>query len=90
MGSKLFDTIGCNTCHVRTLVTAPAGATIDGGTVKVPAALADKTFHPYSDFLLHNVGTGDGIAIAMDAPAERSHPRFPQVIVIANSFFLRG
>ena len=63
-GSKLFDTVGCNTCHVRTLVTAPAGAAIDGGTFKVPAALASKTFHPYSDFLLHDVDTGDGIAIA--------------------------
>jgi CxxC motif-containing protein (DUF1111 family) len=27
----------------------------------VPAALGDKIIHPYSDFLLHNVGTGDGI-----------------------------
>ena len=24
-------------------------------------ALADKSFHPYTDFLLHDVGTGDGI-----------------------------
>jgi CxxC motif-containing protein (DUF1111 family) len=64
-GSKLFDDIGCSTCHVRTLVTAPAGTEIDGGTFKLPGALGNKTFHPYSDFLLHNVGTGDGIAIAM-------------------------
>ena len=28
----------------------------------VPAALGGRVFHPYSDFLLHNVGTGDGIA----------------------------
>jgi CxxC motif-containing protein (DUF1111 family) len=27
----------------------------------VPAALGDKTIHPFSDFLLHDVGTGDGI-----------------------------
>jgi CxxC motif-containing protein (DUF1111 family) len=27
----------------------------------VPAALGDKIIHPFSDFLLHNVGTGDGI-----------------------------
>src|SRR5215831_664598 len=25
----------------------------------------DKVFHPYSDFLLHDVGTGDGIGIAV-------------------------
>jgi CxxC motif-containing protein (DUF1111 family) len=64
-GSRIFDRIGCSTCHVCTMVTAPAGTEIDGGTFKLPAALASKTFHPYSDFLLHNVGTGDGIAIAM-------------------------
>jgi CxxC motif-containing protein (DUF1111 family) len=29
----------------------------------VPPALADKIIHPYSDFLLHDVGTGDGIPV---------------------------
>jgi CxxC motif-containing protein (DUF1111 family) len=27
----------------------------------VPVALGNKIIHPYSDFLLHDVGTGDGI-----------------------------
>jgi CxxC motif-containing protein (DUF1111 family) len=27
----------------------------------VPAALGNKIIHPFSDFLLHDVGTGDGI-----------------------------
>jgi CxxC motif-containing protein (DUF1111 family) len=27
----------------------------------VPQALGNKIIHPFSDFLLHNVGTGDGI-----------------------------
>jgi len=31
----------------------------------VPPALGGKTFHPFSDFLLHDVGTGDGIALAV-------------------------
>src|ERR687887_446922 len=35
-GSALFDEIGCATCHVRTLVTAPAGTSINGGTFTVP------------------------------------------------------
>ena len=64
-GSELFDKIGCVTCHVRTLRTAPAGTKINGDTFTIPAALGDKTFHPYGDFLLHNVGTGDGIVMAM-------------------------
>jgi CxxC motif-containing protein (DUF1111 family) len=34
---------------------------INGGAFTVPAALGNKIIHPYSDFLLHNVGTGDGI-----------------------------
>ena len=64
-GSALFDSIGCAVCHVRTLATAPAGTAIHGGTFTIPPALGDKVFHPFGDFLLHDVGTGDGIAIAM-------------------------
>ncbi|MBV9301001.1 MAG: hypothetical protein JOY62_07155 [Acidobacteriaceae bacterium] len=64
-GSELFDKIGCATCHIPTMTTAPAGTKVNGGAFTVPAALADKTFHPFSDFLLHNVGTGDGIVIAV-------------------------
>src|SRR5438094_5102731 len=64
-GSALFDRIGCATCHVRTLTTAAAGSAINGGTFTIPPALGDKTFPPFGDFLLHDVGTGDGIAIAM-------------------------
>jgi len=34
---------------------------INAGAYTVPAAIGDKTIHPFSDFLLHDVGTGDGI-----------------------------
>jgi len=64
-GSAAFDRIGCATCHVRTLTTAPAGTTVNGGTFTIPPALGNKTFHPFADFLLHDVGTGDGIVMAM-------------------------
>ncbi len=60
-GSGLFDKIGCATCHVEALTTAPAGTRINGGTFTIPAALGSITFHPYGDFLVHDVGTGDGI-----------------------------
>lgn len=60
-GGRLFDTIGCATCHVSTIVTAPAGTVIDGGTFTVPEALGSKIIHPYGDFLLHDIETGDGI-----------------------------
>jgi CxxC motif-containing protein (DUF1111 family) len=60
-GEGLFDKIGCATCHVETLTTAPAGTKINGGTLTIPAALGSVTFHPWGDFLMHDVGTGDGI-----------------------------
>jgi len=60
-GQALFDKIGCNTCHVETITTASAGTLINGGTFAVPDALGNKTIHPFGDFLLHDVGTGDGI-----------------------------
>jgi CxxC motif-containing protein (DUF1111 family) len=64
-GQMLFDEIGCGTCHVATLKTVPAGTPVNGGTFIVPGALGNKLFHPYSDYLLHDVGTGDGIVVAM-------------------------
>ena len=60
-GYGLFDKIGCATCHVETLTTAPAGTRINGGTFTIPFALGSVVFHPYGDFLMHDVGTGDGI-----------------------------
>jgi CxxC motif-containing protein (DUF1111 family) len=60
-GQSLFNSIGCAICHVSTLTTLAPGTVINGGAYTVPAALGNKTFHPYGDFLLHNVGTGDGI-----------------------------
>lgn len=60
-GSNLFNNIGCAICHVRSITTAPTGTVINGGAFSVPAALGNKIIHPLSDFLLHNIGTGDGI-----------------------------
>jgi len=60
-GSLLFDSLNCSVCHVRSITTAPEGSVINGGTFVVPAALGNKIIHPFSDFLLHDIGTGDGI-----------------------------
>jgi CxxC motif-containing protein (DUF1111 family) len=60
-GIALFEKIGCATCHVAALATAPAGTKINGGTFTIPPALGSITFHPWGDFLMHDVGTGDGI-----------------------------
>lgn len=71
-GSKIFDKIGCAACHVRSLTMAPPGTKINGGTFTIPDALGRKTFHPFGDFLLHNVGTGDGIVMAWQEHYGRS------------------
>jgi CxxC motif-containing protein (DUF1111 family) len=63
-GQFLFEKIRCNTCHVESSSTAPAGTMINGGAFAVPDALGSKIIHPYSDFLLHDIETGDGIVQA--------------------------
>ena len=60
-GSNLFVSIGCSNCHTPSITTAPTGTVINGGKFTVPASLGDHIIHPYSDFMLHDVGTGDGI-----------------------------
>ena len=60
-GSNLFNSIGCNICHTPSITTAAAGTVINGGAFVVPNALGNKIIRPFSDFLLHDVGTGDGI-----------------------------
>lgn len=51
-GKQLFATTGCSHCHWATFRTGHAAQ----------PALSETTFHPYSDFLLHDMGSlGDGI-----------------------------
>ncbi|MFI5184270.1 MAG: di-heme oxidoredictase family protein, partial [Vicinamibacteria bacterium] len=50
-GRLLFDSIGCAVCHRAGFTAASPIAAINGQRVDA-----------YSDFLLHDVGTGDGIA----------------------------
>jgi CxxC motif-containing protein (DUF1111 family) len=75
-GAELFNQIGCAICHVPTISTAPAETVINGGTFTVPPALGGKAIHPYSDFLLHDVGTGDGI-VQNGGPATANKLRTP-------------
>ena len=70
-GQAIFEKIQCNTCHVETITTAPAGTVINGGAFTVPEALGNKIIHPFSDFLLHDIETGDGIVQA--GPADTAN-----------------
>lgn len=79
-GEALFTQVGCAACHVPSVRTAAPGTVVNGGAFTVPRALGNMTIHPYSDFLLHDIGTGDGIPIlplpqyASTAPQMRTAP----------------
>jgi CxxC motif-containing protein (DUF1111 family) len=47
-GKKIFQTIGCASCHIPKIQT--------GNTHKI-AALNNQTIRPYTDLLLHDMGT---------------------------------
>src|SRR5262249_21749275 len=63
-GAALFNQIGCNGCHVATTFTTP-----NPSPNGVPGGFA---FNPFSDFAVHDIGTGDGIGQAGDTLA-RTH-----------------
>jgi len=65
-GEATFDRIGCTACHVATLHTGPNPV----------AALDRKTYHPYSDFLLHDMGAlGDDLEMGSATGSEmRTEP----------------
>ena len=50
-GETAFNKAGCNACHMKSMTTATHAA----------AALSGKEVRLFSDLLLHDVGTGDGI-----------------------------
>jgi len=54
-GEQLFYQAGCHLCHVTTLHTRPRGSTLLLGT-ELPW-LGNQTIHPYSDFLIHDMGS---------------------------------
>jgi CxxC motif-containing protein (DUF1111 family) len=60
-GFKVFIAVGCAACNVTELVTATEGTWVNAKTFQVPKPLANMKFHPYGDFLLHDIGTGPNI-----------------------------
>lgn len=53
-GEQMFYKAKCHLCHVPTLHTRPEGSTLLNGT-RIPW-VGGQTIHPYSDFLLHDMG----------------------------------
>jgi CxxC motif-containing protein (DUF1111 family) len=52
----MFYAAKCHLCHVTTLHTRPRGTVLLNGT-QLPW-LGSQKIHPYSDFLLHDMGPG--------------------------------
>ena len=65
-GKQLFTDIGCAKCHTPQLVSG----------ISSIAALSNKTFFPYTDLLLHDMGTGldDGYTEGSATTAEWKTP----------------
>ena len=64
IGEQVFAAVGCTSCHVPTLTTG----------ANASASLNRKTLSPFSDFLLHELGTGDGIEQGAAEPDEIRTP----------------
>jgi CxxC motif-containing protein (DUF1111 family) len=75
-GARLFGQAGCAGCHAPALTTDSNPAAFipptTGGVAlssTLNVALANQTFRPYSDFLLHDMGAlGDGITSGSAGP----------------------
>lgn len=65
-GKTLFNQTGCNKCHTPEWTTPLSDI----------AALSEKTFHPYTDLLLHDMGSGldDGYTEGTAATSEWRTP----------------
>jgi len=63
-GEALFNSVGCESCHAKSYVTGPAEGPLQAKSIK-----------PYSDFLLHDMGTlGDGIVQGTGTEKEMRTP----------------
>ena len=75
-GETLFKQIACATCHVPAYRTITMPINRPMQRTPMPAALLNREIHPYSDFLLHDMGStlNDGISLGVAKPAEYRTP----------------
>lgn len=60
-GFTVFQNTGCSVCHIESFTTQ-SGAKLrntDGSYTDTIDSLSNVTFSPYSDFLVHDLGSGD-------------------------------
>jgi CxxC motif-containing protein (DUF1111 family) len=60
-GASLFVSTGCSICHAESFTTNAAVTlkTTSGSETGTVASLSNVKFNPYTDFLLHDMGSGD-------------------------------
>lgn len=96
-GRLLFSQIGCAGCHTPSITTASNPASflapsVNGTPVSanVNNALANVTYHPFGDFLLHDMGSlGDGVNDTASLPHdERLMRTMPLWGIRAREIFL--
>jgi CxxC motif-containing protein (DUF1111 family) len=63
-GEQIFEALGCATCHVPSLMTGPSANPL----------FNRRSVPLFSDLLLHDIGTGDGIQQEAGAPDEIRTP----------------
>ncbi len=91
-GEEMFYKAKCQLCHTPTLHTRPRGTVLLNGT-QLPW-LGSQTIHPYSDYLLHDMGPGldDGYPSGLAAGCEwRTTPLWGiglQEVVNGHTYFL--
>ena len=75
-GEKLFSVIACAKCHVPSFHTSVTPITRDPQAAAMPTALLNKEVRPYSDFLLHDMGSSlnDGVSLGVAKPGEYRTP----------------
>jgi CxxC motif-containing protein (DUF1111 family) len=78
-GAQLFKEVGCAKCHRPEMTSGPSPI----------AALANKTFYPYTDLLLHDMGPGldDGYT---EGSAKTSEWKTPPLWGLGLSKFSQG
>lgn len=77
-GQALFSSIGCALCHTPSLTTAASHF----------QDLSTQTYHPFSDFALHQMGSGLGDGVSQGAAGPNDFRTAPLWGVGQRLFFL--
>ena len=77
-GRQVFQNIGCQTCHIMTQTTGQSGY----------SGQSNVSFSPFSDFALHDMGTGLADGIAQGSASGREFRTAPLWGIGQRLFFL--